>query len=162
MANTVNEKAEGGREQRAQGRAQPPAPRLRRPAEAQSAKPEGQTTDAGAQPERRAWARVSTLGHAGMAHGRLRPGRTAQIIDVSPGGALIETDWRLLPGTRVELQLGDPVTLHRVKGRILRCHVAMLDRERIRYRGALVFEEQLPVGSSCTTAGDFRATSQAG
>jgi len=78
-----------------------------------------------------------------MANGRLRPGRTAQIIDLSPGGALIETDWRLLPGTRVELQLGDPVTLHRVKGRILRCHVAMLDRERIRYRGALIFEEQL-------------------
>jgi len=78
-----------------------------------------------------------------MASGRLRPGRTAQIIDLSPGGALIETDWRLLPGTRVELQLGDPVTLHRVKGRILRCHVAMLDRERIRYRGALIFEAQL-------------------
>jgi hypothetical protein len=91
---------------------------------------------------------------------------------VSPGGALIETDGRLLPGTRVELQLGEPMTLHRVKGRILRCHVTMLGRERIRYRGALVFEEQLslsgsanagtgnerPAGSSCTTAGDFPAT----
>jgi hypothetical protein len=113
------------------------------------------------------------LDHVEMASGRLRPGRTAQIIDLSPGGALIETDWRLLPGTRVELHLGDPVTLHRVKSRILRCHVAMLDRERIRYRGALIFEEQLllsgtvnggsvndrPAGSSCTTASDFRSTS---
>jgi hypothetical protein len=112
--------------------------------------------------ERRAWARVSTLDHIAMANGRLRPGRTARIIDVSPGGALIETDWRLLPGTRVELQLGDPVTLHRVKGRLLRCHVTMVDRERIRYRGALVFEEELPVGSSCTTAGDFPAPLQSG
>ena len=116
MANTVEQRAEG-REARTGGATHPP--------------------------ERRAWSRVSTLDHVTMANGRLRPGRTAQIIDLSPGGALIETDWRLLPGTRVELQLGDPVTLHRVKGRILRCHVAMLDRERIRYRGALIFEEQL-------------------
>jgi hypothetical protein len=143
MANTVEQRAEG-REQRAED---------------------------GEQPERRAWARVSTVEHVGMANGRLRPGRTAQIIDVSPGGALVETDWRLLPGTRVELQLGDPVTLHRVKGRIVRCHVALLDRERVRYRGALAFEEQLllsgdgnerPAGSSCAAASDLPAPTQAG
>jgi hypothetical protein len=120
-------------------------------------------TDAGAEiteqrPERRAWPRSTTVERMGMADGRLRPGRTAKIVDVSAGGALIETDWRLLPGTRVELQLGHPVTLHRVKGRIVRCHVARLDRERIRYRGALLFEEQLlltgnerPASSSCST-----------
>lgn len=125
----------------------------------------------GQRAERRAWVRWSTLDHVAMADGRLRPGRTAHIIDVSPGGALIETDWRLLPGSRVELQLGDPVTLHRVKGRILRCHVSMLDRERIRYRGAVIFEEQLvldrsgnerPAGSSCTTAAGFPTASRPG
>jgi hypothetical protein len=78
-----------------------------------------------------------------MANGRVRPGRPARIVDVSPGGALIETEWRLLPGTRVELQVGEPVALYKVKGRIVRCHVSLLDRERIRYRGALAFEEQL-------------------
>ena len=135
MANTVEKKAEGS---------------------GQRAEAAGET------PERRAWARVSTLDHLAMANGRLRPGRTARIIDVSPGGALIETDWRLLPGTKVELQLGDPVTVHRVKGRILRCHVTMVDRERMRYRGALVFEQQLPMGSSCTTAADFAASLQRG
>lgn len=98
--------------------------------------------------ERRAWPRLSTVEHVEMANGRLRPGRTAQVVDVSPGGALIETDCRLLPGTRVELQLGAPGTLYRVKGRILRCHVALLDRERIRYRGALAFEELLPFGGN--------------
>lgn len=76
----------------------------------------------------------------------MRPGRMAHIVDLSSGGALIETDWRLLPGMRVELQLGEPVAVFRVAGRILRCHVARLDRERIRYRGALMFEEQLPFG----------------
>jgi PilZ domain len=88
-----------------------------------------------------------------MAHGKLRPGRPAQIVDVSAGGALIETEWRLLPGTRVELQLGEPVALYHVKARILRCHVARLDRERIRYRGALVFEERLPFGENEDSGG---------
>ena len=72
------------------------------------------------------------------------------VIDVSAGGALIETDWRLLPGTRVEMQLGEPATLLRVVARILRCHVAMLARERIRYRGALKFDEPLSFGEALT------------
>ena len=96
--------------------------------------------------ERRAWTRVSTAERVEMASGRLRPGRGARIVDVSPGGALVETDWRLFPGTRVELQLGEPVALYRVKGRIVRCHVALLSRDRIRYRGALAFEDQLAFG----------------
>jgi hypothetical protein len=95
--------------------------------------------------ERRATPRVSTAG-SGMGRARLRPGRTAHVIDLSAGGALIETDWRLLPGTRVELQLGEPAAPHNVTGRILRCHVALVDRERIRYRGALAFEERLCLG----------------
>lgn len=94
--------------------------------------------------DRRAWPRISTCGDSEMARGRLRPGRPAYIVDVCPGGALLETEWRLLPGTRVELQLGEPVALYKVKGRILRCHVTLLGRERIRYRGAMVFEEPLP------------------
>jgi len=109
--------------------------------------------------ERRAWPRLSTLDYTEMAHGRLRPGRPAQIVDVSPGGALIDTDWRLLPGMRVELQLGEPVAIYRAKGRILRCHVSVLSGERIRYRGALMFDEQLELvrelatvtGSNCTS-----------
>jgi hypothetical protein len=82
---------------------------------------------------------------------RLRPGRTALVIDLSAGGALIETDWRLLPGMRVELQLGDPKTRFTVAARILRCHVALLDRERIRYRGALAFEHRLPLAEHAAT-----------
>lgn len=100
--------------------------------------------------ERRATPRVSTAGSHGMERARLRPGRTAHVVDLSAGGALIETDWRLLPGTRVELQLGDPSAIYKVTGRILRCHVSLLDRERIRYRGALAFEERLTFGEDAT------------
>jgi hypothetical protein len=78
-----------------------------------------------------------------MARGKLRPGRIAHIVDMSAGGALVETECRLLPGMRVELQVGEPIALYNVKARILRCHVALLDRERIRYRGALIFDERL-------------------
>lgn len=87
---------------------------------------------------------------AGMERIRLRPGRTAHVVDLSAGGALIETDWRLFPGMRVEMQLGEAVPLFRVVGRVLRCHVALLDCERIRYRGALMFEEHLPFGVAPT------------
>lgn len=93
--------------------------------------------------ERRAWPRVSALERSGMAYGRLRPGRPARILDLSEGGALVETEWRLLPGTSVELQFGEPMGIYCVRGRILRCHVSVVDRERIRYRGALAFETRL-------------------
>jgi hypothetical protein len=98
--------------------------------------------------ERRATPRMSTYGRDGMERARLRPGRTARVLDLSAGGALIESDWRMLPGMRVELQLGEPKTLFTVAARILRCHVALLDRERIRYRGALAFDERLPLSET--------------
>jgi hypothetical protein len=100
--------------------------------------------------DRRASPRVARFAEPGMDRARLRPGRTAFIVDLSSGGALIETDWRLLPGMRVELQVGDPVPMFRATGRILRCHVALLCRERIRYRGALVFEQPVTFGEATT------------
>jgi hypothetical protein len=100
--------------------------------------------------ERRASPRTTALGDAGMDRARLRPGRAARIVDLSTVGALIETDWRLLPGMRVELQLGEPVVLFRVPARVLRCHVTLVGREQIRYRGALAFEERLPLGEAAT------------
>ena len=98
--------------------------------------------------ERRAWPRVPTRTGTEMCAGRLRPGRAAQILDLSEGGALIETDWRLLPGMRVELQLGEPIGLYRVTGRIVRCHVTLLDRERVRYRGAMAFDAELSLAGN--------------
>jgi hypothetical protein len=93
--------------------------------------------------ERRATPRTAPVAWSGLERARLRPGRTAHIVDLSAGGALIETDWRLLPGARVELQLGDSTSRFTVAGRILRCHVTLLGRERIRYRGAVVFEQRV-------------------
>jgi hypothetical protein len=82
---------------------------------------------------------------------RLRPGRFAHIIDLSPDGALIETAWRLSPGTRIEVEIGHPA-MH-VSGRIVRSHVAVLSREHIRYRAAVAFEHKVPVREGKTPPG---------
>ena len=100
--------------------------------------------------ERRISPRVSALGNSGMDRARLRPGRSALVLNLSSGGALIETEWRLLPGLRVEVQLGEPAPVHRVAARVLRCHVSLVAREKIRYRGALAFEQHLPFGEVTT------------
>jgi hypothetical protein len=88
----------------------------------------------------------------GLDRARLRPGRSARIINLSSVGALIETNWRLLPGLRVEVQIGDPVALCKVGARILRCHVALLAREQVRYRAGLSCEERIPFGEETTPA----------
>jgi hypothetical protein len=72
----------------------------------------------------------------------LRPGLEVIVLDVSRWGALLESDARMLPGSRAELQLfGELRRL--VRGRIVRCFVASLSP--LRYRGAVAFEEALPV-----------------
>ena len=91
--------------------------------------------------ERRGTPRITPAGD-GLDQIRLRPGRVARVVDLSASGALIETDWRLLPGVRLELQIGDP-TLFSVAGRVLRCYVARLRADQIRYRGALAFDQRL-------------------
>ena len=82
-------------------------------------------------------------GRVRLATGRVRPGRLARIVDVCPGGVLVETEWRLLPGSRVELQLNEPMTIYSVKGRVVRCQVVVINRERIEYRGAVAFDQPL-------------------
>jgi hypothetical protein len=86
--------------------------------------------------------------------GLLRPGQEVRLLNVSRGGALVESHTRLLPGTRADLQLSGA---HRktVRGRVERCRVAGLDP--VRYQGAIVFESALewtpPVATSVNEHG---------
>ena len=100
--------------------------------------------------ERRASRRGPPAEHAGTDRARLRPGRAALVLNLSPGGALIETEYRLAPGARVELQIGEARQLFEVFGHVLRCHVTSLTRERVWYRGAIAFEKLLPIGEVTT------------
>jgi hypothetical protein len=81
-------------------------------------------------PEHTNWKRLAIL----------RPGQEVQLLNVSRGGALVQSEARLTPGVRTELQLsGD--RRRTVRGRVERCRVAGLDP--LRYEGAIVFEERL-------------------
>jgi hypothetical protein len=70
----------------------------------------------------------------------LRPGQDITVVNLSAGGALVESASRMMPGTRTELQLSGS-SRQVVRGRIERCRVAGL--EPLRYEGAIVFEDRL-------------------
>jgi hypothetical protein len=66
------------------------------------------------------------------------------VVDVSPGGALIETAHRLMPGAAIELHLSTTSDRVAIRGRVLRCGVARLHPTSICYRGAIGFDRHLP------------------
>ncbi len=74
----------------------------------------------------------------------VRPGHKARLIDVSSGGALIETNHRLLPGTSVELQVEKEGDRANLRGRVLRCAVIRVRPTWVCYRGAIAFDRHLP------------------
>lgn len=75
---------------------------------------------------------------------RIRPGHAARLIDLSAGGALVETNCRLLPGTDVELHVETSTKRTNVRGRVLRCAVVHLHPRAVTYRGAIGFDRHLP------------------
>jgi hypothetical protein len=73
---------------------------------------------------------------------RVRPGHRLTVIDVSPGGALVEMERALRPGTRVDVQLETDAQRGTVSARVVRCAVAAIHSEAgITYRAALAFLE---------------------
>jgi hypothetical protein len=74
----------------------------------------------------------------------VRPGHRVRLIDVSSGGALIETNHRLLPGASVELQVETGTARTSVRGQVLRCAVVRLRPTWVCYRGAIAFDRHLP------------------
>lgn len=80
----------------------------------------------------------------GVVSTRVRPGHRAKLIDISAGGALIETTHRLLPGTPVELHVETRSHRTNVRGRVLRCAIVLVRPSWVCYRGAIGFERHLP------------------
>ena len=102
------------------------------------------TDSAAVQDDRRRTPRHGRVEEHGIVSAKVRPGRDASIVDVSAGGALLETTHRLLPGTSVELQFETSVERATVRGRVLRCAVARLRSTSVCYRGAIGFDRHLP------------------
>ena len=94
--------------------------------------------------ERRQTHRRQRLEEHGIVSTRVRPGHHASLIDVSAGGALIETNHRLLPGAAVELQVETGAARATVRGRVLRSTVIGVQPSCVCYRGAVGFDAHLP------------------
>jgi hypothetical protein len=74
----------------------------------------------------------------------IRPGHRARLVDVSASGALVETHYRLLPGSFVELHMEARKGRTTVRGRVTRCAVVRLHPKSVWYRGAIAFDRHLP------------------
>jgi uncharacterized protein DUF6982 len=98
-------------------------------------------------------ARAADRGSDRRAHARLTPaelsarlkyGEEITLVDVSVGGALVETSRILRPDTNLVLEILDVRTKNvtQMVSRVLRAHVAGVD-DGIRYRGACAFKRPL-------------------
>lgn len=83
-------------------------------------------------PEHSRWPRAAIV----------RPGQAVQILDLSAGGALLESAEPMKPGARIELQLHGPDRCA-MRARVDRCRVSQL--EPLRYEAAVIFEGRLAV-----------------
>ena len=63
-----------------------------------------------------------------------------RVVDVSDHGALVEGGARLLPGTRVDVHIVTRDGRVLVRSRVVRAFVSHVQRDAVRYRGALAFE----------------------
>ena len=93
--------------------------------------------------ERRLYRRRGVSEHR-IISARVRPGHWATVVDVSDGGALVETAKGLLPGATVDLQFGTSQRQSFVRGHVVRCSVVEIRSSAVLYRAAIAFEYPLP------------------
>ena len=72
----------------------------------------------------------------------LRPGRAVSLVNLSVGGALVESPRPLRPGSSVHLQVTTGARAIGLTARVLRCAVAVIDADGVLYRGALMFDQR--------------------
>ncbi|HZT76677.1 MAG TPA: PilZ domain-containing protein [Vicinamibacterales bacterium] len=97
--------------------------------------------------ERRRDRRRYTVDDHGVLSTRIGPGEPARVLDVSSGGALVDTPMRLLPGTTVEVRMATRQHRIAIRGEVVRCAVVRLGP--MVYRGALRFERPIGIFDGC-------------
>jgi hypothetical protein len=95
---------------------------------------------------------------------RLRTGRELQVLDICSAGAQVEADWRILPGTHLDVHVMTREGRVLVRSRVTRSCVCSLEPDVVRYRGGLAFDtpvETRPLGyllpDADPTAGEFES-----
>jgi hypothetical protein len=84
---------------------------------------------------------------------RLRPGRDAALVNLAKEGVLVESNARLHPGSPIVLQLIGPASATLISGRVLRCQVAALEPEAVRYSGAISFDGAIDLQFTTDSSG---------
>jgi len=93
--------------------------------------------------ERRAFPRRPASELSFLKSVKLLAGPEVRLIDVSRGGALLESVTPIPPGTRICLRLVTTDTTVLIDGRVLRSRVSCLQPGLVRYRSAVQFEEEV-------------------
>ncbi len=94
--------------------------------------------------DRRRHPRLTPIEWGGSVQGRIRPGHDVVMIDLSLGGALVETSRRLTPGAAAEVQLDALGGRHATRASVVRSYVYALLPDIVLFRTALMFERPLP------------------
>ena len=92
--------------------------------------------------DRRQYRRFTARELPGFRSARIRSGPDVELVDVSAGGALLETNARLQPESEALLELFGSARKTVVPFRVLRCQIAAIDGSP-KYLGACVFKEPL-------------------
>lgn len=93
---------------------------------------------------RRAHRRFTASELQGLRTARIKSGPPVVLLDVSAGGALIETEARLQPESEAMLEIISDLRRTLVPFRVVRSQISALDGS-LRYRGACVFSQPLDV-----------------
>ncbi len=93
--------------------------------------------------DRRHWPRRAPVPLDGIVSARVRAGSAAEVINVCPRGALVETTHRLLPGTVLDLRIDGPHRGAAVRAQVIHCEVFAIVNGSLRYRGGVLFDRPL-------------------
>ena len=93
---------------------------------------------------RRQWTRLSPENTPSLKGITMTQGNTARVVDISRGGALIETDVRLCPQTKIGFKVLMENGDFRITGSVLRSSIKSLKGAPI-YQSAIVFETPLTI-----------------
>jgi hypothetical protein len=102
--------------------------------------------------DRRTHARLAPSELAWIREVRLKYGPRVALIDLSPGGALLQTDVRLRPGTDLVIEIVGP-RVEAVPFRVLRSELARISGQGAIYQGACEFKRPLDLTKASSGAG---------
>ena len=94
--------------------------------------------------DRRRYPRIARVAWLNAVQARIRPGHDVLVIDLSHGGALVETSRRLAPGTVADLHLESTDGRHSTRASVVRSYVCALQPGQVLFRAALLFDRPVP------------------